>query len=63
MAIDYTLRSPDPGSFSVDHAAPRSVAPHLAEDPANLRAAHRRCNTSRGTRDPKPSLGTTSRNW
>jgi 5-methylcytosine-specific restriction endonuclease McrA len=61
--IDYRLTWPDPASFSVDHAVPRSVDLRLAEDPANLRPAHLRCNTSRGPRTPKPALGTTSRPW
>ena len=63
MPIDYSLRYPHPDSFSVDHAKPRSTHPHLAEDPANLLPSHLRCNVSRGTRDPKPPIGHTSRNW
>lgn len=61
--IDYTLQWPDLGSFSVDHRTPREDAPHLAEDPANLAAAHLGCNTTRGKRDPSPSLGSSSRRW
>jgi len=61
--INYHLTWPNPDSFTVDHVAPRHTHRHLAEDPANLRAAHLRCNVSRGTRDPKPPIGTTSRNW
>lgn len=63
QAIDYRLRYPHPDSFSVDHVVPLSEAPHLAEDPANLAASHLRCNVSRGARDPKPTLGATSRQW
>jgi hypothetical protein len=61
--IDYTLDWPDPQSFSVDHAKPLSTHPPLAEDPGNLRSAHLSCNSSRGAKDPRPTLGTTSRNW
>ncbi len=61
--IDYQLAWPDPASFSVDHQHPLSTHPHLAEDPANLRASHLGCNSSRGQRPPRPGVGTTSRNW
>jgi 5-methylcytosine-specific restriction endonuclease McrA len=51
------------GADSLDHVIPRSLAPELAEDPGNLRAAHyspcpvcaRRCNASRGNRMFGPS--------
>jgi 5-methylcytosine-specific restriction endonuclease McrA len=50
-------------SKSVDHYPyPKSTHPHLAEDPANLAPAHRRCNLSAGNRDIRP-LGVTSRDW
>jgi 5-methylcytosine-specific restriction endonuclease McrA len=61
--IDYSLPRDDPQAFTVDHALPRSTHPHLAEEPTNLRAAHARCNKSRGTTDPKPGIGSTSRDW
>lgn len=64
LAIDYTLRWPDPDSFSADHYPhPLSTHPHLAEDPANLDAAHLRCNTGAGNREAKPTIGVTSRDW
>lgn len=70
--IDYGLpyRDPDtgtvnPDSKSVDHYPhPLSTHPHLAEDPANLAAAHLRCNTSAGTStDDTTDLGTPSEEW
>jgi len=61
--IDYTLPREHPDAFSVDHAKALSLRPDLAEDPANLRASHSRCNKSRGNRDPKPSLGQQSQPW
>lgn len=61
--IDYSRRWPDPKSFTVEHLKPMSTHPHLAEDPANLDAAHYSCNSSRGNRRPPPPLGQTSRNW
>ena len=63
QAIDYTLHHLDPDSFTVEHVKPRSTHPHLAEDPGNLDAAHKRCNSSRGNREAKPALGATSRDW
>lgn len=69
--IDYSLPylntktgMPDPDAKTVDHYPyPRSTHPHLAEDPANLAAAHRHCNLEAGDRKPTPSLGKTSRQW
>jgi 5-methylcytosine-specific restriction endonuclease McrA len=62
--IDYTLSWPDPGSFSVDHYPhPLATHPHLAEDPANLAAAHLRCNQSAHDNGVKPGVGATSETW
>lgn len=63
QAIDYTLDRSHPDSFTADHEKPLSTHPHLAEEPSNLRAAHRRCNSARGSSSPRPMLGTTSRQW
>lgn len=64
QTIDYTLQHPDTRSFSVDHYPhPLDTHPHLAEDPANLDAAHLGCNSSAGARAPKPSLGKVSEAW
>jgi hypothetical protein len=64
QAIDYSLEWPDPASFSVDHyPIPLSVRPDLAEDPANLSAAHLHCNQSAGNRSPAPGIGATSTAW
>lgn len=62
--IDYTLEYPDPNSFSVDHFPfPLSTHKHLAEDPANLAAAHLRCNQTAGNRGEKPGIGAASETW
>ena len=37
--------NPAPGQ--ADHIVPPDVAPHLAEEPANLRPAHGHCNRAR----------------
>jgi 5-methylcytosine-specific restriction endonuclease McrA len=38
------------GADTVDHVIPLSVAPELAHDMANLRPAHKSCNSRRGAR-------------
>lgn len=48
--IDYSLSSPDPLSFEVDHINPVSKGGD-AYDPANAQAAHRCCN---GWRKDRP---------
>ncbi len=63
QGIDYSLKWPDSRSFSVDHAVPLGKDPTRAEDPGNLRASHLGCNASRQDNDPRPTLGSTSRNW
>lgn len=62
QAIDYSLKHPDPGSFSVQHHKDWHTHPELREDPANLGSAHLGCNSSAG-RDGKPSIGATSEPW
>lgn len=61
--IDYGAHHTDPNSFSVDHIKSRLDYPELREEPTNLAAAHLRCNTGRGTRDPAPTIGSASRRW
>ena len=67
--IDWTIpyRDPDTGAVNADagtveHINPRSTHPHLAEDPANLGASHRRCNLQAGT-SGTIERGTPSRQW
>ena len=62
--IDYSLRYPDPASFSVDHYPyPLATHPHLAEEPTNLAGAHLRCNKGAGDRGVLPDVGATSEAW
>ena len=64
QAINYALTWPDPDAFTVDHYPHAlSTHPHLAEDPANLRAAHQRCNQAAGNSSAQPGLGTPSQRW
>lgn len=60
--IDYSLPPSDPQAFTVDHVLPRSTHPWAAEDPANCRSAHAKCNKSRGA-GPVPDHGVTSEEW
>jgi len=41
------------GADTVDHIVPRSIDLSLAEQPTNLRPAHRTCNSARGNRNPQ----------
>ena len=50
LPIDYTLKSPDPMSFEVDHKVPMDVAPELAAVPSNWGASHRRCNRAKSNK-------------
>jgi 5-methylcytosine-specific restriction endonuclease McrA len=50
-----------PMSFTLDHVVPLSRGGPLL-DPANARAAHRRCNSAKGNRTTMPRLKT-SRRW
>ena len=62
--IDYNLDYPHPNAFSVDHYPHAfSTHPHLSEDPANLRAAHLRCNQSAGNHGVAAGLGSLSEQW
>lgn len=51
LPIDYALRSPDPGSFELDHAKPKDRYPELAFEASNHRASHRACNRSKSNKD------------
>lgn len=61
--IDYTLKWPDPMSFTVDHIKPRLTHPHLINDPANCAPAHGKCNSSKRDRPAVPPIGNNSRTW
>lgn len=60
--IDYTLRADQAMSFTVDHVVALSVDPTLAHDLSNLRAAHRRCNSSKKDKTGRRAART-SRAW
>jgi 5-methylcytosine-specific restriction endonuclease McrA len=62
--IDTKLPPQHPYSATVDHVIPLSLG-GPPTSPANLRPAHKRCNSSRGNRlttKPTPPA-TASRNW
>jgi 5-methylcytosine-specific restriction endonuclease McrA len=59
--IDLTLDARDRMSATVDHVIPLDRGGSEC-DPANLRPAHRACNSSKGNRTSKRQPGT-SRRW
>ena len=58
LPIDPDLKSPHPYSFSADHVQPLARGGHMLGE---LRAAHRVCNSKRGTGRAVPSPK--SRQW
>jgi 5-methylcytosine-specific restriction endonuclease McrA len=46
--IDYSLKWPDPGSFSADHLKPYVTNEELRYDPGNVVSSHLRCNQKKG---------------
>ena len=68
--IDLSIPRNDKWGSTIDEIVPRSTATSMAErrrlatDRANLRHAHRSCNSSRGNGPPvRRNLGTASRIW
>lgn len=69
--IDWSVpyRDPEtgevnPDSGSVDHVVPLSIRPDLAEDLANLAAAHLQCNQAAGAKTAQSGgLGVASEAW
>ncbi|MGQ5580899.1 HNH endonuclease [Streptomyces sp. ECR3.8] len=64
--IGYDLDPRHPLSFTLDHLEPVSKRPDLLLSRENARAAHRRCNSSRGNRtttQPKAAPQRASRRW
>ncbi|WP_327655711.1 HNH endonuclease [Streptomyces sp. NBC_00483] len=60
--INYQLHARHPLSFTLDHERPLSRGGDLL-DPANARAAHRRCNSAKGNRTPRAQPQRASRRW
>jgi 5-methylcytosine-specific restriction endonuclease McrA len=60
--IDYTLPHLDPWAFTIDHITPLNKGGD-ERDPANIAAAHRRCNRTKSDRldgeDPRRRYTTT----
>lgn len=61
--IDIALPQQHPLSATVDHIIPRSLAPHLALEISNLRAAHKRCNSRKGKKLRHDQVTNTTRMW
>lgn len=49
--IDYRLPSHHPMAFTLDHVHAQALNPESIWDRNNHRAAHRRCNSQKGTTD------------
>lgn len=50
LALDRSAHWNDPMAPTLDHIVPQSLSDAPDHSPNNLRAAHRRCNASRGNR-------------
>lgn len=64
--IDYTLKHPDPHSFTIDHITPLDVTGPDGDTLDNIAAAHRKCNRDKSNRPPDWRPGcthVTSRHW
>ncbi len=61
--LDKTLKAPDPWSPVVDHRLPVKLYPHLALDPANTIAAHRKCNRDKSDRLGYTATPAASEDW
>ena len=69
--IDYSLKSPDPGSFEVEHIIPlgRNPSPERVAELdvlSNKQATHRKCNRDKWDKAPEdmaPRSFVTTRSW
>ncbi|MGW3545884.1 HNH endonuclease [Nocardia niigatensis] len=65
--IDYSLRTPDPGSFEVDHITP--LAKGGTDTLDNCQPSHRWCNRKKSDKEPEagamhgPREFVTDRTW
>lgn len=61
--INYEAHKDDPDSFEYDHAKSIKAHPELADDPANGRPSHKRCNGTKGAGEMLAGIGTPSEEW
>jgi 5-methylcytosine-specific restriction endonuclease McrA len=61
--IDRRLPQQHAMSATVDHIIPRALAPHLALEPSNLVAMHKRCNSIKGKKLVSDQVTNTTRMW
>lgn len=54
--IDYSLASPDPFSFELDHKKAKDTHPELAFEPSNWAASHRQCNRAKSNKEFAPVI-------
>lgn len=63
LPIDYCAKALQPLAFELDHHHPVATHPHLAVRSWNFRAAHSRCNRSRGSMTVEAARSLVMRNW
>lgn len=63
LPIDMRLSPQHPMGWTMDHVYPVALRPDLAEDMGNIREAHRRCNSLRGTNVDHMQGRNGSRDW
>jgi 5-methylcytosine-specific restriction endonuclease McrA len=56
LPIDYTLITPDPMSFELDHLKSKDRYPELAFDPRNHKPSHRQCNRAKSNSEYAPII-------
>lgn len=59
--IDLRISSTASQGFTIDHLKPRSSHPELSKNPSNMAAAHKGCNSSKGTQTVEKTLADIAR--
>lgn len=54
--IDYTLITPNPMAYELDHVKPVDKFPELAFTPSNWRPSHRQCNRAKWNNEFAPII-------
>lgn len=61
LEIDLSVPYPNRECLTTQHVVPRSVAPHLTDDPSNWAPAHMSCNQAAGDRLSSIPIGRRSK--
>ena len=54
--IDLRISATSSQGFTIDHMKPRSMYPELSKNFSNMLAAHKSCNSSKGTQTMEKTL-------